>query len=110
MASPTKGSPVTTIRLGYDEKSKRVTPKELRFKKDQLIEFVSDKPGYEVYVQLNPEAYSPSVFTPISGPVKVTKDPDETANSHAPCGFVEVATRKHVGWPADDSYGPDTWP
>lgn len=107
MASVTTGRAIRTVTLHYA--GNKITPEKLSFHKGELIQFVSDQPGYEVYVKLNPKAYKPSVFTPTSGPVEVLKDPGGTSRK-APCGILETQTGVLIGWPRIDTLGPETDP
>jgi hypothetical protein len=83
----------------------------LKFQVGDRIEFISDQgPQVKVYVDLNTDAYEPSQFTPISGPVTVVKETG--TSSKAQCWF-EVKGKRippagEVGY--ETLPGVDTWP
>lgn len=102
-STPTAGKQPIRISLTYNNDGTVTSIPPAVFKKGDLVEFVSDTGG-DVYVKLNPMAYSPPLFTPHSGPVKVIADRSVTT-SPALCGFVTQGSVKQLayGWLPHDT-------
>ena len=97
-STPTTAKQPRIVHLKYNADGSVTSrpPSPVKFQKDEWVTFVSDTGG-DVYVNLNPAAYNPPVFSPTSGPIQVTIAPSGVI-SKAPCGFVTDENGEKVGY------------